>query len=81
MVEETVEQGVEANNDKERDERKFVKAKRRKGSVGWGLLVQARINDFLKLCGNQETIQGISKKRQVADLGEKLNPGNIMKKK
>jgi hypothetical protein len=36
VVEETVEQGVEANNDKERDERKFVKAKRRKGSVRRG---------------------------------------------
>ena len=80
MVEVTGGQGVEANNDLGREGRKVVKAKRRKGSVGCGL-VQARIQDFLKLSGNEEATQGISKKRKVASLEEKLKPSSNKKKK
>jgi hypothetical protein len=80
VVEVTGGQGVEANNDLGREGRKVVKAKRRKGSVGCGL-VQARIQDFLKLSGKEEATQGISKKRKVASLEEKLKPSSNKKKK
>ena len=68
------------HNDLAREEWKVVKAKRRKGSVGCGL-VQARIKDFLKLSGNEEAMQCISKKSMVASLEEKLKPSCNKKKK
>jgi hypothetical protein len=78
MIDEMDKQVMEDSGNKEK-ERRFIKASRRKNGGGSIGLVQARIEEFLKISENQVAKVGSTKKRKVASLEDRLKP--TLKKK